>query len=68
LKTFWKLLEKSVIIRGSLALTVTFAWVVLLCQRITTPPELWILLGMAWGYFFGSGAIKDAQQVMEIKR
>jgi hypothetical protein len=67
-KVFWKLLEKSVIIRGALALVVTIAWVILLCDHQSTPPELWILLGMAWGYFYGSGAIKDAQTVVGKER
>ena len=61
---FLELLCESVIIRGSLALmSLILVGVMLLC-RLVIPGELWGLLGIAWGYFFGSGAHKDAARIL----
>jgi len=61
---FLELLSESVIIRGSLALlSLILVGIMLLC-RLVIPGELWGLLGIAWGYFFGSGAHKDAARIL----
>jgi len=61
---FLELLSESVIIRGSLALLSLILVGILLICRMVIPGELWGLLGIAWGYFFGSGAHKDAARIL----
>jgi hypothetical protein len=67
LKIFWKLVEKSVIFRGTLAIITTSAAVFLMCTDRDVPPLLAGLVGMAWSWFFASGALRDIQQVAEKK-
>ena len=61
---FLELLCESVIIRGSLAILSLLLIGGLLLARLPIPGELWGLVGIAWGYFFGSGAHKDAARIL----
>jgi hypothetical protein len=64
LNLFLELLCESVIIRGSLALLSLILIGIMLICRLAVPGELWGLVGIAWGYFFGSGAHKDAARIL----
>jgi hypothetical protein len=67
LKIFWKLLERSVIARITLAVLATGALVYMICARGEAPGRLWLLVGASWYYFFGSGAVDDAKHILEKK-
>ncbi len=68
MKTFWKLLEKSVIVRGALAILVTIVWAILILASRDVPGVVYILLGSAWSYFFATGAPKDLVDVLRSER
>jgi len=51
---FWQLLAESVIFQGLLALIVVGATVYLLFLGREVPKELWGLLGLILGYYFGT--------------
>jgi intracellular septation protein A len=51
---FWELLSESVIVQGILTLGMSAFICVLLYQKIEVPRELWTLLGLSWGFYFGS--------------
>jgi len=50
---FWELVQESVIVQGILTLGVTAAVFGLIFSTIEVPPEVWTLLGLAWGFYFG---------------
>jgi len=49
----WDGFAKYCGIQGLLALMVTIAIVVFISIAIIVPKELWVLLGLAWGFYFG---------------
>jgi len=56
MQRFWDLMERSVIVQGLLTLGVTFFVCVLAVQQVPVEKEFWTLLGLAWGFYFGSKA------------
>jgi len=61
MQRFWDLLAQSVIVQGVLTVGVTFFVCVLAVKQLPVEKEFWTLLGLAWGFYFGS---KAQQQVM----
>lgn len=51
---FWDLLERSVIVQGVLTLMVTCVVCYLAVTGQEASQELWTLLGIAWGFYFGT--------------
>lgn len=56
MEKFWDLLAQSVLVQGLLTLGVTCVVCYLAVIGKETPKELWTLLGMAWGFYFGTKA------------
>jgi len=56
MQRFWDLMERSVIVQGLLTLGVTFFVCVLAVKQVAVEKEFWTLLGLAWGFYFGSKA------------
>ena len=54
MKRFWDLLAESVIIQGLLTLGVLGLIAYLLIVRQEVPSELWAILSLIVGFFFGS--------------
>ena len=50
----WDLVKESVIVQGALTLGTTAFVFVLLYKEIAVPDNLWTLLGLAWGFYFGT--------------
>jgi len=64
-KTFWKLLEQSVLISGALAMMLVGVACYLWATGQEVPKELFALLGTVVGFFFGQRSerrIKDGLQ------
>jgi hypothetical protein len=64
--TLVELFRESVIMRGLLALVVTGAVIYMLLTGMTVPPELYALLGTAWGFFFGSQPATNVARAKEL--
>jgi len=62
MQKFWELLERSVIVQGLLTLGVTTVVCYLAIKGAEAPKDLWTLLGLAWGFYFGS----KAQQTISV--
>ena len=54
MERFWELLAESVIVQGVLTLGVTFFVCILAYRGVEIEKEFWTLLGLAWGFYFGS--------------
>lgn len=65
MQRFWDLLAQSVIVQGILTVGVTFFVCVLAVKQLPVEKEFWTLLGLAWGFYFGS---KAQQQVTYMAR
>jgi hypothetical protein len=53
-ETIQKMLLESSIVQGILTLGVSFFVCLMLYQGKAVTQELWLLLGTAWGFYFGS--------------
>ncbi len=51
---FWGLMKESVIVQGLLTLGVTGGVLAMSFMRYPVEREWWTLLGIAWGFYFGS--------------
>jgi len=51
---FWDLLERSIIIQGSVTLLFTVVILTMLCIGRTIPQEVWIAFGAILGFWFGT--------------
>lgn len=51
-----ELFAQSVIVQGVLTIGVTAVVCYLAIAGSTVPEELWTLLGLAWGFYFGTKA------------
>ena len=51
---FWELLRESALMQGILALLLTVAILVLFFLGQPIPSELWGIVGLVYGYYFGS--------------
>ena len=66
MEKFWELLEESVLVQASITLVLTLVIAVLLLippiyemfsgnqLQVDTPRELWTLVGLVYGYYFGT--------------
>lgn len=53
MERFWDLMAESVIVQGLLTLGVTACVFIAIFSAIEVPKEVWTLLGLAWGFYFG---------------
>jgi hypothetical protein len=53
-KKLIELLERSVIVQGTLTVGVTASVIVMLFKQLPVPEMLWGLLGISWGFYFGT--------------
>lgn len=51
---FWEMVKESVIVQGVLTVGVTSVVCVMAYKGQTVPDNLWTLLGLAWGFYFGT--------------
>lgn len=65
MEKFWDLVQQSVIVQGLLTLGVTTAVFALIFTSIEVPKEVWTLLGLAWGFYFGG---KSQMALMNMKK
>jgi len=57
---FWRLLEQSVLISGALALSLTVTACYMWASGRAVPQELYAVLGVIVGFFFGARSQKQA--------
>lgn len=62
------LFATSVVVQGLLTLGVTAVVCYLAIQQIETPKELWTLLGLAWGFYFGTKAQQSINSLKSTRR
>jgi len=58
-----ELFAKYVGIQGVLALLITIAMIVMIFMLLVVPKELWVLLGLSWGFYFGKNGGNVVQAV-----
>jgi len=51
---FWELFRESAVMQGLLALVITVGVLTLYATGRPIPPEVWGIVGLVFGYYFGS--------------
>jgi len=54
MKKFWELVQESVVVQGVLTVGVTALVCTMAYKGQPVPDNLWTLLGLAWGFYFGT--------------
>lgn len=50
-------------VQGVLALLITIAMIVMIFMLLVVPKELWVLLGLSWGFYFGKNGGNVVQAI-----
>ena len=62
------LFRESVLVQGLLALVVVSTVMVLLVMGVQVPPELWAVVGVIVGYYFGSDRAVTLRKYLALKK